>query len=114
MKSSFLLKALLVAAVLACITLYIMGKQTPPWTGQFIGKRVVIQQDMDPSLSTSWIFADVVDFKKAFQLNKGDECFVLTAPEWRWQDAKGGLFLVPVFCPGKGAGWGDHHILDLV
>lgn len=113
MKSSSLLKGLLVAAVLACIALYIKEKQTPPWTGPFIGKRVVIQQDMDPSLSTSWIFADAVDFKKAFQLNKGDECFVLTAPEWRRQDAKGGLVLVPVFCPGKGAGWGDHHILDL-
>lgn len=113
MKSSFLLKILLVAAILACIALYIMGKQTPPWTGPFVGKRIVIQQDMAPSLSTSWIFADVVNFQKAFQLNKGDECFVLTAPEWRWQDAKGGFFLMPVFCLGKGAGWGDHHILDL-
>ena len=112
MKTSFFIKALLVAAVLACIALYIMGKQTPPWTGPFVGKRVVVLKDTDPSLSTSWVFADVVDFQKAFQLNKGDECFVLTAPEWRWEDAKGGLSLLPVFCPSKGAGWVDQHNLD--
>ena len=111
MKTSFIINVLLGAA-LASIVLYIMGKQTPPWTGPFIGKRVVIQKETDPSFSTSWVFVDVVGFQKMFQLQKGDECFVLTAPDWRWQDAKGGLAFVPVFCPGKGAGWTDHHVLD--
>lgn len=112
MKTTIIIKTLLGVAVLAGITLYVMGKKNPPWTGPFIGQRVVIQRDTDPSLSTSWIYADVVNFQKVFQLNKGDECFVLTAPEWRWQDAKGGLTLLPVFCSSKGGGWGDHHLLD--
>ena len=112
MKTSFIAKILLGAAT-ASIALYmIMKKPIPPWTGEFIGKRVVIQKATDPSLSTSWVFADLADFKRMFVLEKGDECFVLTAPEWRWQDAKGGLSLVPVFCPAKGGGWTDHHILD--
>lgn len=112
MKTTIIIKTLLGVAVLTGITLYVMGKKNPPWTGPFIGQRVVIQKDTDPSLSTSWIYADVVNFQKVFQLNKGDECFVLSAPEWRWQDAKGGLTLLPVFCPSKGGGWGDHHLLD--
>lgn len=104
---------ILIGAALAFIAAYItMREQIPPWTGPFIGKRVVIQRETDPSHSTSWVFANVVDLQKMFALQKGDECFVLTAPEWRWHDEKGGLSLVPVFCPAKGAGWTDHHIVD--
>lgn len=112
MKTAFIVK-FLAGAALAFIAVFItMKEQTQPWTGPFIGKRVVIQRETDPSLSTSLVFADVVDFQKIFVLQKGDECFVLTAPEWRWHDEKGGLSLVPVFCPAKGARWTDHHILD--
>ncbi|WP_420476513.1 hypothetical protein [Noviherbaspirillum sp. ST9] len=112
MKTSLPLKIFLGAALVFGGLYVAMKKQTPPWTGPFIGKRVVIQKETDPSLSTSWVFADVDDFKKMFMLQKGDECFVMTEPEWRWQDAKGGFTLVPVFCPAKGGGWTDQHILD--
>lgn len=112
MKTSSIVTALLGAA-LASIAIYItMGKYTPPWTGPFVGKRVVIQKEIDPSLSSSWVFVDLVDFQKSFQLQKGDECIVLIAPAWKWEDPKGGFSLVPVFCPAKGAGWTDNHILD--
>ncbi len=112
MKPRLFIKTILVALVSGAIFLYVMGTPIPPWIGPFPGKRVVIQQDTDPSLSTSWVFVDLIHFQKLFQLKKGDECLVLTGPEWRWNDAKGGLSFVPVFCPGKGAGWGDPHVLN--
>ncbi|HYD60923.1 MAG TPA: hypothetical protein VEC35_11240 [Noviherbaspirillum sp.] len=112
MNIRIFIKALLVALVSGSIFLYIMRTPTPPWMGPFTGKRVVIQKDIDPTLTASWVFADLVNFQKSFQLTKGDDCFVLTAPEWRWKDAKAGLSFVPVFCPGKGAGWSDPQLLD--
>lgn len=112
MKTPFITKALLAIAVLVGAYLYVMGKQTPRWTGPFTGERVVIKSAPDPSLTMAWVYADLIDFKKAFLLEKDDDCFVLTSPEWKWEDAKDPSFtLVPIFCPKKGAGWGDPHIL---
>ncbi len=73
---------------------------------------IVIKEDLDSSLSSSWVYTEIEKFQKSFTLKKGDECYVLTAPEWKWEDAKDGAFtLVPIFCPRKGAGWADPSVL---
>lgn len=114
MKTSLITKIFLAITSIGCLCFYMEAHKTPPWTGSFAGVRVAIKTDPDPRFpEASLVYADVENFKELFRLEKGDECFALTSPGWKWEDIKDPSFaFVAVFCPRKGAGWADPYLLE--
>lgn len=104
---------LFVIAVFGFAYFYIESNDGPPWIGPFTGERIAIKSIPDNRSTPPRVFADLKNPKELFLLEKGDECFVMTSPEWQWTAPKDGFTFVPIFCPRKGAGWVDHDILKM-
>lgn len=79
----------------------------PVYQGEFDWKRWNIERQIDCSYSYCFVYVRMKPFERSFQIEAGDECYFLDGDQWLAREPKDpGIWWHPVFCVGKGGGWG--------
>lgn len=79
----------------------------PVYDGEFNWKRWNIEKQIDCQHAYCFVYAFIYSPDRAYKLEKDDQCFFLDGEQWLFREPKDpGIWFRPVFCVGKGGGWG--------
>lgn len=79
----------------------------PVYEGEFNWKRWNIQNRIDCDATDCAVYASLDASKRKYALESNDQCYFLDGDQWLFREPKDpGIWLRPVFCVGKGGGWG--------